>query len=267
MTAAPLHGQSALVTGASSGIGRAAALALARAGASVGINYRGSREPADEMVAQIAREGGKAVAVEADVSKEDRILSMFDRFVDAFGRIDILVANAGIQRDAPAPEMTAEQWREVLDVNLTGAFLCVREAVKRFLAQEPSPRSKAAGKVVCVSSVHEAIPWAGHVNYAASKAGLMMTMKTMAQELAAKKIRINAVAPGAIKTNINKETWSDPKKAAELCKLIPYGRIGEPEDVARAVVWLVSEESDYVTGATLFVDGGMALYPAFRWGG
>jgi glucose 1-dehydrogenase len=154
-----------------------------------------------------------------------------------------------------------------VEVNLTGQFLCAREAIKHFLEQGLSPVSKAQGKIICMSSVHEVIPWAGHVNYAASKGGIMLMMKSLAQEVAEKKIRVNGIAPGAIKTDINKEVWSDPKKAEELLRLIPYGRIGEPDDVAKAVVWLASDEADYVTGATLFVDGGMTLYPAFREGG
>jgi glucose 1-dehydrogenase len=262
-----LHDQTALVTGASSGIGAATAIALAQAGAKVGVNYRGGREGADKVVAAIRDAGGNAVALAADVSKEPEVQVMFARFIETFGRIDILVANAGVQRDAPAAEMTLEQWRTVIDVNLTGQFLCAREAIKRFLAQESSPVSKARGKIICMSSVHEVIPWAGHVNYAASKGGIMMMMKSLAQEVAEKKIRVNAIAPGAIKTHINRPAWSDPQNASDLLKLIPYGRIGEPEDIAKAAVWLASDDSDYVVGASLLVDGGMTLYPEFREGG
>ena len=201
------------------------------------------------------------------MSEESDVQAMFSQLIDAFGRVDILVANAGLQRDAAITEMTLEQWRTVIDVNLTGQFLCAREAIKQFLAQEPSSHSKARGKIICMSSVHEVIPWAGHVNYAASKGGIVLLMKSLAQEVAEKKIRVNGIAPGAIKTNINKGVWSDPEQARELLKLIPYGRIGEPEDIAKAAVWLASDESDYVTGTTLFVDGGMTLYPEFREGG
>ena len=262
-----LGGQTALVTGASSGIGAASAPALAMAGAKVGVNYRGGREAAEEIVQQIRNSGGDAVSIEADVSDEASVDSMFTRFIDAFGRIDILIANAGLQRDAPVVDMSLEQWRTVLDVNLTGQFLCSREAIKCFLKQGLAPASSALGKIICMSSVHQAIPRAGHVNYAASKGGILLMMKTLAQEVAEKKIRINGIAPGVIKTNINKENWSDPEKAKAVLKLVPYGRLGEPEDVAKAAVWLASDESDYVTGTTLFVDGGMALYPAFREGG
>lgn len=262
-----LDGQTALVTGASSGIGAASAVALANAGARVGVNYRGGRDAAADIVKRIRESGGDAVTIEADVSNEDNVGAMFSRLIDAFGRIDILVANAGLQRDAPVTSMTLEQWRTVLDVNLTGQFLCAREAINCFLKQGLAPASKALGKIICVSSVHELIPWAGHVNYAASKGGIMQMVKTLAQEVAEKKVRINSIAPGIIKTNINKGTWSDPEKAKNILKLVPYGRLGEPEDVAKAVVWLASDESDYVTGTTLFVDGGMALYPAFHEGG
>ncbi len=263
-----LRDQTALITGASSGIGAAAAIALARAGAQVGVNYHDDdAENADEIVRQIRDMGGQAVALKADVSKEADVKAMFGEFIGAFGRLDILIVNAGLQCDAPTMSMTVDQWRTVLDVNLKGQFLCAREAIKRFLEQGLSSVSKAQGKIICMSSVHEVIPWAGHVNYAASKGGIMLMMKSLAQEVAEKKIRVNCIAPGAIKTKINEDVWSDPKKAEALLKLIPYGRIGEPDDVAKVVVWMASDEADYITGTTLFVDGGMTLYPAFREGG
>jgi glucose 1-dehydrogenase len=262
-----LREQTAIVTGASSGIGAAIAKAFAQAGAKVGINYRRDRDVVDSMVADIREQGGEAVALKADVSQESDVRRMITGLVSAFGRLDILVANAGVQQDAPAVGMTLQQWKTVIDVNLTGQFLCAREAIKQFLQQELSLVSKASGKIICISSVHEVIPWAGHVNYAASKGGVMLMMKSLAQEFAEKKIRINSIAPGAIRTKINEAVWSDPDKAKELLNLIPYGRIGEPEDVAKAAVWLASDEADYVTGTTLFVDGGMTLYPEFRAGG
>jgi glucose 1-dehydrogenase len=262
-----LREQTAIVTGASSGIGAAIATAFAQAGARVGVNYHGHAEAAEKVVADIKEQGGDAVAFKADVSREDDVRSMVAELVGAFGRLDILVANAGLQQDASSTDMTLAQWQRVIDVNLTGQFLCAREAIRRFLQQGASPVSKAIGKVICISSVHEVIPWAGHVNYAASKGGVMLMMKTLAQEFAEKKIRVNGIAPGAIRTKINRSVWSDAAQARELLKLIPYGRIGEPEDVARAAVWLASDEADYVTGTTLFVDGGMTLYPEFREGG
>jgi glucose 1-dehydrogenase len=176
--------------------------------------------------------------------------------------------NAGLQRDARFDEMTLDQWNVVIGVNLTGQFLCAREAVREFKRRGVDPKlSKAAGKIICMSSVHEVIPWGGHANYAASKGGIMQLMKSMAQELAPKKIRVNSIAPGAIKTPINRAAWETPAAEAELLKLIPEGRVGIPEDIARAVVWLASDASDYVTGTTLFVDGGMTLYPGFATGG
>lgn len=267
--AAPsLKDQAAIVTGASSGIGAAVARALGAAGASVAVNYRSSRDGADAVVQDILRAGGQATAVQADVSDEDQVRALFEHTAQAFGRIDILVANAGIQQDAPFAEMTLAQWQRVLDVNLTGQFLCAREAVRRFEAQAVDPRiSRARGKIICMSSVHEVIPWAGHANYAASKGGVMLMMKSLAQEVAAQGIRVNAIAPGAIRTQINRGAWSTAAAGSKLLQLIPYGRVGDAEDVAAAAVWLASDLSDYVIGTTLMVDGGMSLYPAFRENG
>ena len=264
----PLRGQKALVTGASSGIGAAIATAFGTAGAAVGVNYRSHPEKAEWIVEAIRGAGGDAIALKADVSSEDEVRTMFDAFGDTFGRVDILVANSGIQRDAAFAEMTLDQWRRVIDVNLTGQFLCAREAVRRFLVQGRDPSvSRATGKIICMSSVHEVIPWAGHVNYAASKGGVMLMMKSLAQEVAQAGIRVNGIAPGAIRTPINREAWETSEGERKLLELIPYGRIGEPEDIARAAVWLASDASDYVVGTTLFVDGGMTLYPGVRENG
>lgn len=263
-----LVGQKALVTGASSGIGKAVAIALGQAGADVVVNYVAGEPAAREVVDTIRAAGSQAVAVQADVSQEDQVLAMFDQALEAMGSLDILVNNAGLQRDAALDEMTLEQWNKVIGVNLTGQFLCSREAVKAFKRQGVRPHvSRAAGKIVCISSVHEVIPWAGHVNYAASKGGVMLMMKSIAQELAPLRIRVNSVAPGAIRTPINTEAWSTPEAYADLMRLVPYKRIGEPEDIARAVVWIASDEADYVTGTSHFVDGGMCLYPGFEAGG
>ena len=264
MPALPLEGQTAIVTGASSGIGEALARALAAAGAAVAINHRDCEDDAERIVTAIGEAGGKAVAVDGDVSKERDVERILDRAIDAFGRIDIVVANAGLQKDAALTSMTLDEWQAVLDTNLTGQFLCVREAVKRFLSQGLAPASKAKGKIICMSSVHQLIAWAGHANYAASKGGVLQLMKSVAQEVAGDGIRVNAIAPGAIKTPINEDAWSTPEAKDKLLKLIPYARMGEPDDVARAAVWLASDEADYVVGTTLFVDGGMSLYPAFR---
>jgi glucose 1-dehydrogenase len=267
-----LSRQIALVTGGSSGIGRACAIALAGAGATVVVNYSGlgrtTVDDANAVVAEIEKAGGQGVAMRADVSQEADVAAMFAEILKRFGTLHILVANAGIQRDAPLPDMTLAQWRQVLDVNLTGQFLCARAAVREFLRRGPQPDiSTALGKIICMSSVHEVIPWGGHVNYAASKGGVMLFMKSLAQEVAQHRIRVNAIGPGAIQTAINRPAWDSAAALKALLTLIPYGRIGQPEDVARAAVWLASDESDYVTGTTLFVDGGMTLYPGFSEGG
>lgn len=263
-----LDGQRALVTGANSGIGEGIARGLAEAGAAVVVNYVAGDERSQRVVDEIRMTGGKALAIKADVSDEEQVQDMFRRAVAAFGSVDILVNNAGLQQDAPLHEMTLAQWRKVIDVNLTGQFLCAREAVREFLRRGAVPQlSCSIGKIICVSSVHDVIPWAGHANYAASKGGVAMLMKTMAQELAMKKIRVNAISPGAIRTPINTSAWETAEAEAALLKLIPYYRVGEVRDIARAAVWLASDHSDYVTGATLYVDGGMTLYPEFREGG
>ena len=259
-----LAGQKALVTGASSGIGRAIALALGAAGADVVVNYVGGEERAEEVVTAIHGHGARAYAQHADVSQEPEVQGMFRRMIAEFGTIDILINNAGVQRDAAFDAMTLEQWNTVIGVNLTGQFLCAREAIREFRRRGVVPAtSRAAGKIICVSSVHQVIPWAGHANYAASKGGVMLLMQTLAQEVAPARIRVNSIAPGAIRTPINVPAWQTPEAYKALMTLVPYKRIGEPEDIARAAVWLASDESDYVVGATLFVDGGMTLYPGF----
>ncbi|MFG2334046.1 SDR family oxidoreductase [Streptomyces sp. NPDC048604] len=263
-----LRGQKALVTGANSGIGKATAIGLGRAGADVVVNYVSGREAAEEVVEEITSFGVRAAAYEADVSQEDQVTAMMDRMVEEFGTIDVLVANAGLQRDARLADMTLAQWQKVIDVNLTGQFLCAREAAKEFRRRGVVPSvSRAAGKIVCMSSVHQIIPWAGHVNYASSKGGVQMMMQTLAQELAPEKIRVNAVAPGAIKTPINRAAWETAEAREDLLRLIPYDRIGDPDDIANAVVALSSDLMDYVVGTTLYVDGGMTLFPGFATGG
>lgn len=263
-----LKGQRALVTGASSGIGKAIAVGLAEAGASVVINFRAGGDKANQVVDEIKTAGGDAVAIQADVSNEYEVQEMFQQMFKHYGSIDILVNNAGVQKDSPFQEMTLEQWNMALSVDLTGQFLCSREAVREFLKRGMVPDlSCALGKIICISSVHDSIPWAGHANYAAAKGGIKMFMKTIAQELAPHRIRVNAISPGAIKTDINKSVWDTAEGMKGLLTLIPYGRIGEVEDIAKAAVWLASDESDYVTGDILYVDGGMMLYPGFRTGG
>ncbi len=263
-----LRGQPALVTGANSGIGRAVALGLARAGADVVVNYVSNPADADAVAQEIEKLGQRAIAIEADVSKEDQVNAMFAKAINHFGTLHIAVSNAGLQRDSPFDEMTLEQWDTVIGVNLTGQFLCTRAATREFKRRGVDTRmSVAAGKILCMSSVHQEIPWGGHANYAASKGGIMMLMRSIAQELAPHRIRVNSIAPGAIRTPINTAAWNTTAAYENLMTLIPYKRIGEPDDVARAAVWLASDAADYVTGATLFVDGGMTLYPGFATGG
>lgn len=262
-----LQGQVAIVTGASSGIGAGCANELAKAGATVIVNYpvASTKEMAEQVVAEIAKNGGSAIAYQCDVSKETEVVKMFDDVITQFGTVDILINNAGLQRDAKFEHMTLEQWNFVIGVNLTGQFLCAREAIKEFLRRGvDETRSRAAGKIICMSSVHEVIPWAGHANYAASKGGIMLMMKTIAQEFAPKKIRINSIAPGAIATPINRDAWDTAEHLQNLLKLIPEKRIGQVEDIGRAAVFLASDDADYINGTTLFVDGGMTLYPGFE---
>jgi glucose 1-dehydrogenase len=263
-----LAGQPALVTGANSGIGKAVALGMAAAGADVVVNYVSNPEAAEEVAHEIDAMGRRVLAIRADVSREDEVIAMFAKAVDYFGTLHIVCSNAGLQRDSPFDQMTLEQWNTVIGVNLTGQFLCTREAAREFKRRGPVETvSVAVGKIICMSSVHQEIPWAGHANYAASKGGVMLLMKSIAQELAPHRIRVNSIAPGAIRTPINTAAWSTPEAYNDLMTLVPYKRIGEPEDIARAAVWLASDAADYVTGATLFVDGGMTLYPGFATGG
>jgi glucose 1-dehydrogenase len=263
-----LQGQTALVTGANSGIGRAIALALGNAGANVVVNYVVQPEEAERVAAEVRAGGSGAMIAQADVSDEAQVQAMFAAAAARFGTVDILASNAGMEKNAPFHEMSVAQWDQVMNVNLRGAFLCAREAVREFLRRGVRPEvSVSAGKIIFTSSVHEVIPWAGHVNYAASKGGLMLLMKSLAQEVAEKRIRVNSIGPGAIRTPINTAAWGTPEAYAELMKLVPYKRIGEVDEIGRAAVWLASDFSDYVVGTTLFIDGGMTLYPGFETGG
>jgi glucose 1-dehydrogenase len=263
-----LTGQKALVTGASKGIGRGIALALAQAGADVTVNYYSDEEGGEETAGRVRESGREALLIQADVAVEGEVQVMFDKMIEAFGRIDILVNNSGVQLNAPFDEMTLAQWQRVIDINLTGQFLCARAAVRAFKRQGiDTTVSYAMGKIIHISSVHDVIPWAGHVNYAAAKGGIMLLMKSIAQELAPLRIRVNSVSPGAIRTPMNLEKLTTPESYRDLLSLIPYKRLGEAEDVGRAVVWLASDDSDYVHGAVLYVDGGMVLYPEFASGG
>ena len=263
-----LKGQKALVTGANSGIGRGIAIALAHAGADVIVNYFSGEEQAMQTVEEASHCSSRVIAHKADVSQESQVREMYERMFDEFGTIDILINNAGLQMDAPFEQMTLDQWNRVLAVNLTGQFLCAREAVREFKRRGVRQEvSCAAGKILCISSVHEVIPWAGHVNYAASKGGVMLMMKSIAQEVAPYRIRVNSICPGAVRTPINRTAWETPEAYSDLMRLIPYKRIGEVDDIGRAAVWLASDQSDYIHGTSIFIDGGMTLYPGFEAGG
>lgn len=260
-----LKGQVAIVTGASSGIGAGIAKALAADGAVVVVNYHSGEEKAQKVINEIQEAGGDGFTIQADVSREKDVQHMFEKTIQQYGTVDIVVNNAGLQKDAVFHEMSLDEWNRVLAINLTGQFLCAREGIKEFLRRGVAPeRSKSAGKIICISSVHEVIPWAGYANYSASKGGVMMLMKSIAQEYAPMKIRVNSIGPGAIRTPINHAAWQTPHAYNNLLKLIPAKRIGEPEEIGRAAVWLASDDSEYVTGITLFVDGGMLLYPGFE---
>jgi glucose 1-dehydrogenase len=251
----------ALVTGGNSGIGAAIALGLAGAGAKVVINYVAHPETADKLVRAIQQKHGEAISIQADVSDSSVVAEMFRQIDAAWGGIDILINNAGIDGDrALGWEADIVAWRKVIEVNLFGAFYCAREALKRMVAQK-------SGVVLSTSSVHEEIAWSGYSAYTASKAAISMLTKTLAQEAAPHGARVLAVGPGAIKTSINRSVWSDPKSLQDLLEKIPLHRIGEPEEIARMVVVLVSDVASYVTGRTLFVDGGMTDYPGFADGG
>jgi NAD(P)-dependent dehydrogenase (short-subunit alcohol dehydrogenase family) len=256
-----LKGKRALVTGANSGIGAAIALALAEAGARVAINYVSHPEAADKLVRTIKKKHGKAISLQADVSDPQAVADMFQKMDVAWGGIDILINNAGIDGDhALGWEADIVAWRKVIEINLFGAFYCAREALKRMVPQK-------SGVVLSTSSVHEEIAWSGYSAYTASKAAVSMLTKTLAQEAAPHGVRVLAVAPGAIKTSINRSVWSDPKNLQDLLKKIPLNRIGKPDEIARMVVVLVSDAASYVTGRTIFVDGGMTDYPSFAHGG
>jgi glucose 1-dehydrogenase len=265
-----LHNQVAVVTGASSGIGSGIAKSLASAGASVVVNHSSERsaEEAKAVLKEITDAGGSGIIYQCDVSKEDQVIRMFQEVVSQLGTVDILINNAGVQKDAKFTEMTLDQWNTVIGINLTGQFLCAREAIKEFLRRGIDPsRSVACGKIIHISSVHEIIPWAGHANYAASKGAIRMLMQTLAQEYGADKIRVNSICPGAIQTPINKEAWSTPEALNSLLTLIPYNRIGQPQDIGNLAAFLASDLADYITGTSIFVDGGMTTFESFSTGG
>ena len=258
-----LQGQTAIVTGASSGLGQGIAIEMGKEGANVCINYHSDEAGGNKTLKAIEETGGQGFVIQADVSKPEDVAKMFEQTIDRYGTVDILMSNAGIQKDAPFLEMSHQDWQKVIDVNLSGQFYCAQAAAQEFVRRGMTDRSKALGKIICMSSVHDIIPWAGHINYATAKGGVLMFVKTLAQELGQQKIRVNAISPGAIKTEINENVWGDEAKRKELLQLIPYQRMGDTEDVGKLAVWLASDESDYVHGQTIYIDGGMTLYPGF----
>lgn len=265
-----LKDQTCVVTEASSGIGAAIAKSMGMEGGNVVVNYHKDKEGAEEVADWITKNAscGNALTFQCDVSKEDEVKAMFEKTIDYFGTVDVCVANAGVQKDYPLHEMPLAAWQKVIDVNLTGQFLVAKQAIIEFLKRGMREGvSKSLGKIIHISSVHEEIPWAGHANYAASKGGLLMLMESICQEYANQKIRCNSIAPGAIKTDINKAVWSSKKGMDDLLKLIPYKRIGVPEDIGSVASWLASDESEYINGTTIFVDGGMTCYPGFTTNG
>jgi len=265
-----LKNQVAIVTGASSGIGSGIAKSLAAAGATVIVNHSSehSTDEANEVLKEITDAGGNGIIYQCDVSSEEQVIRMFRDVISQFGTVDILINNAGVQKDAKFTEMTLDQWNTVININLTGQFLCAREAIKEFLRRGIDPsRSIACGKIIHISSVHEVIPWAGHANYAASKGAIRMLMQTLAQEYGADKIRVNSICPGAIQTPINKDAWSTPEALNSLMNLVPYNRIGKPEDIGNLAVFLASDLADYISGASIFVDGAMTTFESFSTGG
>lgn len=265
-----LKNQVAIITGSSSGIGAGIAKSMAEAGATVVINYptEGSLEKATVILNEIIDKGGHGMVCQCDVSKEEEVITMFQSVIKQFGTVDILVNNAGIQKDSKFTEMTLDQWNAVIGVNLTGQFLCAREAIKEFLRRGIDPtRSVACGKIIHISSVHEIIPWAGHANYASSKGAIKMLMQTLAQEYGADKIRVNSICPGAIQTSLNKNAWQTTQELNSLLTLIPYNRIGQPQDIGNLAVFLASDMADYITGASIFIDGGMTTFESFSENG
>ncbi|MTT32715.1 glucose 1-dehydrogenase [Terrilactibacillus sp. BCM23-1] len=255
-----LEGKVAVVTGASKGIGRAIATRYGQEKMKVVVTYRSGEEEAHQIVDEIKQAGGEAIPFRADVSKEEDVIALIKAAVDTFGTIDVMVNNAGMEIPSPSHEMSLDNWNKVINVNLTGVFLGCREALKYMVEHD------IKGTIINMSSVHQQIPWPLFVHYASSKGGVKLLTQTLAMEYAPKGIRVNAIGPGAIDTPINAEKFKDPKVKADVESMIPMGKIGEPEEISNVAAWLASKEASYVTGITLFADGGMTLYPSFQAG-
>jgi glucose 1-dehydrogenase len=257
-----LEGQIAIVTGSSSGIGAAVAKVMAEAGAKVCVNYCNNKGKGEEVAHSIIECGGEAIVIGADVGKEEQVNKLYKTVVDKWGTIDISVNNAGVQIVKEFHNTTLTEWNYVVDTHFTGNYLCTREAIKEFLRRGPRKVSTALGKVICMSSVHDIIPWSFRVSYAAAKGGILLMMKSVAQEYAPYNIRVNAISPGAIRTEMNREGWETQEALENMVKLIPNKRIGEPEEVGKLAAWLASDEADYITGTTIYIDGAMTTYPS-----
>ncbi|MCF6160476.1 MAG: glucose-1-dehydrogenase [Furfurilactobacillus sp.] len=255
-----LKNKVAVVTGGSKGIGQAIAKRFGEEHMSVVINYRSDKTGADEAVKLIEENGGKAVAVQADISEEDGATALLNAALNNFGTLDVWVNNAGMENRVATNEMPLSDWQRVLNINLTGVFLGSRAALDYFVKNDKK------GNIINMSSVHEQIPWPGFAHYAASKGGVKLFNETIAMEYANRGVRVNAIGPGAINTPINAAKFADPQQMKDTLEMVPMKRIGDPEDVAAAAAWLASDQSSYVTGVTLFVDGGMTLYPSFQNG-
>ncbi|KIL52892.1 glucose-1-dehydrogenase [Jeotgalibacillus campisalis] len=255
-----LKGKTAIVTGASSGLGKAIALRFGEEKMNVIVNYLNKKEEAQQVAGDIEKAGGKAIAVQGDVSVEEDIDRLIQSAHEHFGSLHVMMNNAGIQNEVPSHEMTLEEWNKVISVNLTGTFLGSTKAIAYMLEH------RIQGSVINMSSVHEIVPWPHFVHYAASKGGMNMLSQTLALEYAGQGIRVNNIAPGAINTPINKEKFDNEEQRDEVLSMIPMKKIGEPEQVASVAAFLASDQASYVTGTTLFVDGGMKLYPSFAAG-
>ena len=253
-------GKVAVITGSSKGIGRAIALAFAKSNTYSGIVVNARKREEAERVAKEVQDIGNSnsIAVIADVSQEADCIRLIDEIVKYYGRIDVLVNNAGIQQEVPFEDTSIEVWQKIIAVDLTGPFVCSREAVKHMLNQNPK-----GGCIINISSVHQIIPKPHYLPYATSKAGIEMMTKTLALELAHDNIRVNAVAPGAIETDMNEELKEDRAELNKVLRRIPLRRIGTSEEVANMLEFLASDKASYITGSTFFVDGGMTLYPSF----
>lgn len=255
-----LNGKVAVVTGGSKGLGSAIAVRFGREGMSVVVNYHTDEKGAERTVSAVEEAGGRACAIQADISSDEGARSLLETALSEFGGLDVWINNAGMENRSPTDELSIDDWKRVIDTNLTGVFLGSRCALQHFV------ETGKHGSIINMSSVHEKIPWPTFAHYAASKGGVELFTKTIALEYADRGIRANCIGPGAINTPINKEKFADPEQYEATVSMVPMGRIGEPEDVASAAAWLASDEARYVTGITLFVDGGMTLYPSFQYG-